>query len=115
MGSSIVPQFEELRYAVIALQQRIELLVEYLDRVEKGKIKKNDEILESIQSVTNRLPTITGEAFTEDFNTEMSNGMMMTYLASMTKLGVKVADTMDVHNIVSDGKRGRAFLKRFAG
>ena len=44
----------------------------------------------------------------------MSNGMMMTYLASMTKLGVKVTDSMDLRDLVGDGKNRRPMRRYVA-
>ena len=68
-GSQVVRPYETLRNAIGSLQARIKLLAEYLERVENGKIKENPEILKNIQSVCNRLPTMTNEKFKQDFFT----------------------------------------------
>jgi len=105
-GSQIVPQFEELRNAMGSLQERMELLIEYLNAVESKKVAPNREVLELIQGVTNRLPTMKSEKFREDFSTELTTGMIMTYLAAMTKAAAKVNDSFDLYDLTSDGGRG---------
>jgi len=105
-GSQIVPQFDELKNAMVSLQQRIELLIDYLNAVESKKVAPNREVLELIQGVINRLPTMNSEKFREDFSTELSTGMIMTYLAAMTKAAAKVNDSFDLYELTSDGGRG---------
>jgi len=113
-GSQIVPQFDEMKNAMMSLQQRIELLIEYLKAVEDKKVSRNREVLELIQGVTNRLPTMNSEKFREDFSTELSSGMIMTYLAAMTKAAAKVNDSFDLYELTSDGGRGgRRAMRRF--
>lgn len=106
-GSAIVPAYDTLVRALKALRSRIAVLVNYLDSIEKGKDKPNLEILRSIESVCNRLPIMTNDKFNQDFYDEMSNGMMMTYLASMTKAAAKVNSMLDLYdNMMESGGRG---------
>ena len=102
-GSAIVPAYDTLKNALIALRSRIAVLVDYLDSIEKGKDKPNLQILRSIESVCNRLPIMTNDKFNADFYNEMSNGMMMTYLASMTKAAAKVNSMLDLYDNMMDG------------
>ena len=103
-GSLIEPEFEILSNAIDSLQQRIKLLIDYLNKIESNQIKPNDQILRNIQSVCNRLPTNTHEKFKNDFINEMSNGMMMTYLSSMTKTATKVNSTLNLYDQLNDGR-----------
>ncbi|ETO28614.1 COP9 signalosome, subunit CSN6 [Reticulomyxa filosa] len=142
-GSQIVPAFDEMKNAMVSLQQRIQLLIEYLNAVESKKVAPNREVLELIQGVTNRLPTMSSEKFSDDFSTvlflekmiyiyihiskicigiflfvcdikELSTGMIMTYLAAMTKAAAKVNDTFDLFELTSDGRGGRSRgMRRF--
>mmetsp|Transcript_19118 Transcript_19118/g.30400 ORF Transcript_19118/g.30400 Transcript_19118/m.30400 type:complete len:300 (-) Transcript_19118:126-1025(-) len=105
-GSAAVPAYDELKNALLALRARIAVLVDYLDHIEKGKEAANLQILRSIESVCNRIPLNTNDKFSEDFYDEMSNGMMMTYLASMSKAAVKVNDMLDLYDNMMDGGRG---------
>merc|ERR1712038_1630556 len=89
------------------LRSRIAVLVDYLDSIENGKDKPNLQILRSIESVCSRLPIMTNDKFNKDFYNEMSNGMMMTYLASMTKAAAKVNTVLDLHDSLMDSKGGR--------
>mmetsp|Transcript_55096 Transcript_55096/g.87910 ORF Transcript_55096/g.87910 Transcript_55096/m.87910 type:complete len:305 (+) Transcript_55096:64-978(+) len=102
-GSAVVPAYDTLKTSLLALRARIAVLVDYLDSIETGKDKPNLQILRSIESVCNRLPIMTNEKFNADFFDEMSNGMMMTYLASMTKAAVKVNDMLDLYDTMMDG------------
>lgn len=106
-GSQVVRPYETLKNAIGSLQARIELLCEYLNRVENGKIEGNPEILKSIQSICNRLPTMTNEKFKQDFFTEMANGMMMTYLTSLTKAAQQVNQTMELNDTMMDNSNSR--------
>jgi len=113
-GSAIVPAYDTLLKALVALRARIKVCVDYLDSLEttgdeqkKNDEKPNFEILRSIESVCNRLPIMTNDKFNADFFNEMSNGMMMTYLASMTKTAAKVNSMLDLYdNIMESGGRG---------
>merc|ERR1719410_3247818 len=106
-GSAVVPAVDTLKNAMSALRARIAVLVEYLDFVEKEKEEANLEILRSIESVCSRLPIMTNDKFNHDFVDEMSDGMMMTYLASMTKAAAKVNTVLDLHDNLMDSKGGR--------
>ena len=66
-GSQIAPTFNTLTQATQALQSRVKLLVDYLEAVEKGKVKADETILRNIQTVCNRLPTMSSEQFKDDF------------------------------------------------
>merc|ERR1712048_124067 len=113
-GSAIVPAYDTLKNAMKALRARIAVLVNYLDSVESGKDKANLQILRSIESVCSRLPIMTNDKFNEDFFDEMSNGMMMAYLASMTKAAAKVSSMLDLYDSVNEsgrGGRGRGMRK----
>ena len=68
-GSQVVRPYETLRSAIGSLRARVQLLADYCEKVEKGKVQGNTEILKNIQSVCNRLPTMTNEKFKEDFFT----------------------------------------------
>jgi COP9 signalosome complex subunit 6 len=119
-GSQIVPEFAILKNAVGALRARIALLIEYLVAVETGKVEADSDILRNIESVCNRLPVMTNEKFNEDFFSEMSNGMMMTYLASMTKAAAKVNSMLDIYDQMREmggggGRRGRGGYGREMG
>lgn len=105
-GSQIVRPFETLQGAISALRSRIQLLVEYLTQVEKGKVEANNDILKNIQSVCNRLPIMTNEKFQDDFFSEMSNGMIITYLSTLTKAAQQVNNTLDLYDTVMDQGRG---------
>jgi len=106
-GSAVVPAVDTLKNAMSALRARIAVLVEYLDLVETGKEAANLEILRSIESVCSRLPIMTNDKFNADFHDEMSNGVMMTYLASMTKAAAKVNTLLDLNDSLMDSKGGR--------
>eukprot|EP01084_Bolivina_argentea_P280603 479908_1 len=106
-GSQIVPQFDTVKNALMALRVRIAVLVDYLDTVQNGKNEANLEILRSIESVCSRLPIMTNDKFNQDFYSEMSNGMMMTYLASMTKAAAKVNSMLDLYDNMMESGRGQ--------
>jgi len=106
-GSAVVPAVDTLKNAMSALRARIAVLVEYLDFVEKEKEEANLEILRSIESVCSRLPIMTNDKFNQDFYDEMSDGMMMTYLASMTKAAAKVSTVLDLNDSLMESKGGR--------
>jgi len=114
-GSAVVPAVDTLKNAMSALRARIAVLVEYLDLVERGKEAANLEILRSIESVCSRLPIMTNDKFNADFHDEMTNGVMMTYLAAMTKAANKVNSILDLNDslIDSKGSRGRGMRRPF--
>jgi len=107
-GSQIAPEFDTLKNALGSLRQRVQLLVDYLTAIETGKVQPNQNILQGINSVCNRLPTMVHEKFKQDLQSELANGMMMTYLASMTKTAEQVDKVVDLYEQVNEqGARGR--------
>jgi COP9 signalosome complex subunit 6 len=62
-----VPHYSSLQNGIKMLNDRIEVLIQYLKEVKTGDIKKDFETLRQIKSLTYRLPTIDSEKFATEY------------------------------------------------
>ncbi|KAK6092142.1 hypothetical protein MT418_007396 [Batrachochytrium dendrobatidis] len=71
--------------AICMLQSRVKALVQYMQDVEHGVLPKNHTLLRQISSLCNRLPTLQGNDFDNEFNVDYNDVLVMTLLAALTK------------------------------
>ncbi|KAF8969775.1 hypothetical protein BGZ46_010622, partial [Entomortierella lignicola] len=67
--SSLISHLSGQRNAIKMLDTRIRLLHEYLQDSVQGRVPKDHDLERQISSLCNRLPTISGQAFEEEFMT----------------------------------------------
>jgi COP9 signalosome complex subunit 6 len=84
-GSAVSPQVEELEHAVSSLRDRVKILRQFLRDVEHGKIEADHQLLRSVKSICNCLPTMSTTEFDSAFLAEFNDAKMVALLASITK------------------------------
>ena len=109
--SSLVPHFATLSNAIDMLNQRIQVLVNYLEQVKAGKIPVNHRMLRQVNSLVHRLPAVDSPQFTNDYINELNETLMITYMATMTKGTNQLNDVVDKFNTTYEkrGRRGMGF------
>ncbi|KAF9158940.1 COP9 signalosome complex subunit 6 [Actinomortierella ambigua] len=106
-SSSLVNHLSGQRNAIKMLHTRIQLLYGYLQDAQQGLVPKDHDLERQILSLCNRLPTIEGPAFEQEFMTEYNDVLLTSYLATMTKETNVMSEMIDKFNtIVSSGPTG---------
>ncbi|KAF9905898.1 COP9 signalosome complex subunit 6 [Linnemannia zychae] len=100
--SSLVNHLSGQQNAIKMLDTRIKLLHEYLQDSVNGKVPKDHDLERQISSLCNRLPTISGQAFQEEFMTEYNDVLLTSYLATVTKGIHTMSDMVDKFNVVAN-------------
>ncbi|KAF9277174.1 hypothetical protein BGZ68_009478 [Mortierella alpina] len=99
--SSLVSHLSGQQNAIKMLDTRIKLLHEYLQDSVQGRIPKDHDLERQISSLCNRLPTISGQAFEEEFMTEYNDVLLTSYLATVTKGTHTMSEMVDKFNVVA--------------
>ncbi|KAF9437070.1 COP9 signalosome complex subunit 6 [Entomortierella beljakovae] len=100
--SSLVAHLSGQRNAIKMLDTRIKLLHQYLQDSVEGRVPKDHDLERQISSLCNRLPTISGQAFEEEFMTEYNDVLLTSYLATVTKGTNVMSDMVDKFNVVAN-------------
>jgi len=104
--SALVPHFATLSNAVEMLNNRIQILIQYLEHVKAGKIPVNHKLMRQINSLIHRLPAVDSPKFTNEYINELNETLMIAYMAVMTKGTNQLNDVVDKFNTTYE-KRGR--------
>jgi COP9 signalosome complex subunit 6 len=104
--SALVPHFTTLCNAVEMLNNRIQILLQYLKSVKDGKIPVNHKVMRQITSLIHRLPAVDSPKFTNEYINELNETLMITYMAVITKGTNQLNDVVDKFNTTYE-KRGR--------
>ncbi|KAF9956360.1 GTP-binding protein Rho1 [Mortierella alpina] len=99
--SSLVSHLSGQQNAIKMLDTRIKLLHEYLQHSVQGRIPRDHDLERQISSLCNRLPTISGQAFEEEFMTEYNDVLLTSYLATVTKGTHTMSEMVDKFNVVA--------------
>jgi len=105
-SSTLVPYFSSLTNAITMLQDRIVVLVKYLEEVKKGNIPKDYEMLRKINSLCNRLPAIDSTKFRNEYTNQMNEILLITYMSTMTKGTNVLGELIEKYNVAYE-RRGR--------
>ncbi|KAF9360666.1 COP9 signalosome complex subunit 6 [Mortierella sp. NVP85] len=98
--SSLIAHLSGQQNAIKMLDTRIKLLHEYLQDSIQGRVPKDHDLERQISSLCNRLPTISGQAFEEEFMTEYNDVLLTSYLATITKGTHIMSEMVDKFNVV---------------
>ncbi|XP_030369513.1 COP9 signalosome complex subunit 6 [Scaptodrosophila lebanonensis] len=71
--------------AIKMLNTRIKIVLQYIQDVEGGKLKANQEILREAYALCHRLPVMQVPAFQEEFYTQCNDVGLISYLGTLTK------------------------------
>lgn len=88
------------------LQDRVVILIKYLEEVKKGNIPKDYEMLRNINSLCNRLPAIDSTKFKSEYIQQMNEILLITYMATMTKGTNVLGELIEKYNVAYE-RRGR--------
>jgi COP9 signalosome complex subunit 6 len=101
-GSKLSAHLTSLRNAINMLNLRVDVLVAYLDAVQRGEIEADQAILRQVSALCAQLPTVDSDDFRRDFFADYNDALLVTLLASVTK-GAAALDSLA-------NKYGRAYF-----
>nr|CAG8489504.1 11296_t:CDS:2 [Entrophospora candida] len=104
-GSSLIAHLTTQRNAIKMLHTRIKLLHKYLVNSKNDPSTVDHDILRQIAGLCNRLPTIDGSDFNQEFLTEYNDVLLTSYLATITKGTNCVNELVDKFNIATSSNR----------
>jgi len=111
VGSSLTAHMTAVHNAITMLNQRIKILLSYLEATKSGKIAPDYGLLRRIASLVNQLPAIDTQQFQQEFINEYNDALMITYLAVMTKGANHINEMIDKFNATYDrGSRRRGIF-----
>lgn len=89
------------------LAKRVTVIVGHLRDVAAGKAEPDYALLRSIRALADRLPTGATPEIDADFFADYTEGLMIAYLASVTKNAAKVHDLSDKFALVNARGAGK--------
>jgi len=109
--SGLVTQMTAVHNAITMLNQRIKILLSYLEATKNSKVPIEYGLLRRIESLVNQLPAIDTSQFQQEFINEYNDALVITYLATMTKGSNVINEMIDKFNVSYDrGARRRGFF-----
>jgi len=109
--SALVTQMTAVHNAITMLNQRIKILLSYLEATKNSKVPIEFGLLRRIESLVNQLPAIDTSQFQQEFINEYNDALVITYLATMTKGSNVINEMIDKFNVSYDrGARRRGFF-----
>jgi len=110
-GSSLTAHMTAVYNAITMLNQRIKILLNYLEATKLGKVPVDHGLLRRVASLVNQLPAIDTQQFQQEFINEYNDALMVTYLAAMTKGANNINEMIDKFNVTYDrSSRRRGFF-----
>jgi len=110
-GSSLTAHMTAVHNAITMLNQRIKILLTYLEATKAGKVPTDHGLLRKVVSLVNQLPAIDTQQFQQEFINEYNDALLVTYLASMTKGSNTINEMIDKFNVTYDrSSRRRGFF-----
>jgi len=109
-GSKLTTHLSNMFNAIKMLNIRVKLIISFLEEQKSGQIQLDYSLLRRINSLTNLLPTIDGDSFTQEFLNEYNDTLLSTYLSSITKASNALNELIDKFNVTYDrNTRRRGF------
>ncbi|KAI3381540.1 hypothetical protein SNEBB_008703 [Seison nebaliae] len=86
-AGTLSQQITQQVYGLKGLGMALVEIVEYLKKVNEGKLPKNNQILSKLQDIQNLLPPVTAP-FVQSLKTTTNDHFMTIYLASIVRTGI---------------------------
>lgn len=83
--SEVATQFSQTAGAITSLNERISVIIKYLQDVKDGQAPTDQALLRQIRGLCNRLPAVNTDTFRHEYMMELNDTMLLTYLASINK------------------------------
>jgi len=110
-GSSLSGHLMHTHNAISMLNQRIKILVKFLEAAKSGAIPKDQALLRRISMLTSQLPAIDSPSFKQEVISEYNDALLITYLATVTKGANGINELIDKFNVINDRQaRRRGFF-----
>ena len=109
-SSSMSSHLSSVDSAIQMLQKRVGCILQLLEAMERGEVKKDHRLLRKVSSLAQRLPATDTSEFKEDFVQHYNDTLLVTYLATMTKGTNSINDLIDKYNVAFERRSNRRGL-----
>ena len=96
-----------LRTSLRTLGDRVANVVAYLNAVQAGRIPVDYGMLRRVGKLSHELSAIDSRSFDPSFENEMTDAMMITYLAAATKTSHALTSVSDKYTLAFGDRVGR--------
>jgi len=107
-GGKLTAHLTGLHNAIKMLNIRVRILVQYLQECSKNATAVDPALLRQIASLCNQLPAIETPKFKDEYLREYNDGLLVNYLAHITKGCNSINELVDKYNITYDKHSRRA-------
>ncbi len=101
----MVPHLNSLSNAVQMLNIRVKKIVQYLELAKAGKVEVDYKILRQISSLASKLPSIDNPKFSQDYQNEINETLLISYLTTITKGTNQFNELVDKYNLAYEKNR----------
>lgn len=96
-----------LRTSLRTLKSKIATLVAYLKAVKANDVEVDHALLRKVAKLTHELSAIDATTFGRSFENEVTDAMVVTYLAAVTKASHALAEVSEKYTLVFGDKLTR--------
>ena len=93
--SELTGEIQGLEGSMTKLLDMVELASDYVDKVVSGELPADDDTGRQIADTLASVPRIRPEVFDKVFNDNLQDLLMVSYLASLTKSQLKIAERLN--------------------
>lgn len=102
---TLVPTAQRLHNAVSMLQQRINVVLAYLQEVKAGTIAPDFELLRKISSLCNQLPCADSPAFEASISRQYEDALLVVYMSLVTKGSAFLSRLVEKSSVFAERRR----------
>jgi len=104
---------KNLQDTLKALEERINILVDFLQRTHSGEIPLNRTLLQQVQELVQQLPILSAKSnFDEEFAKEQEDVVLMSYVATIAKTACAVKSYTEKFLLIYDNLANRESMRR---
>mmetsp|Transcript_18426 Transcript_18426/g.45349 ORF Transcript_18426/g.45349 Transcript_18426/m.45349 type:complete len:249 (+) Transcript_18426:185-931(+) len=97
-GAQLTAHLGGLHSALYMLKTRVEQIEAYLRAVGAGELPFDHDIMRRLNELCHMLPALDSDDFKQRFLSEYNDGLLVTYLAALTKGAAAVNSVIDKHH-----------------
>ena len=104
--SQLDAHLRSIRSAIGSMNDRVDVLLDYLGRVEVGEVPPDPSLLRQIDSLVLRLPLLAsadGDALSAALEAERDSALLLSHLAALTKTARAARVFSEKHQLVTEG------------
>lgn len=94
--ATLTSDMENLERSIIKVQEMLERVITYVDKVLDGSIPADNTIGRFLMDAVSNVPKIDGQKFEQMFNGHMQDILMIVYLSNLTRAQMTIGQRLDL-------------------